>query len=234
VVEEITLPGLGGRKMPRSAIDTAVSIVLVVNSLAVAYGYYQLRRISDAFLWSVSPGLAAISAARAASHDRASPGTVHLFHSFSCSGSRTSAPVIDSVRQELGDTVRWRIHYVSLGPRRDPIGYRGALLAACVGDESAYGLFTALTDATVLTMDQLDAAALAIGLTPDSMAACLRSRDARQRVWQVSLDAHTFGVMSTPTIHSNGLSLSGPFSLGPLREFVASTAETGAWHLTFP
>jgi protein-disulfide isomerase len=216
-----------GPQKRSSATDAALVSVLLINSLAVAYGFYQLRLISDTFQWSVAPALAVTAANRLEASTSPSQPTADIFWSFSCPACRASAPAIDSVKTEFGAEVRWRFHFITLGPRLDPLGYRAALLAACRGEDLANALFMTLRDGREMSQLDLDAAAEANGVGPEELAACDRSREAQRKVWQDAFDAHAQGIVATPTVRVNGIGIQAPIKAEPLREFIASFMRSG-------
>lgn len=79
-----------GPQKRSSATDAALVSVLLINSLAVAYGFYQLRLISDTFQWSVAPALAVTAANRLEASTSPSQPTADIFWSFSCPACQRS------------------------------------------------------------------------------------------------------------------------------------------------
>jgi protein-disulfide isomerase len=199
-----------------------LSVVILVNSIAIAYAFQRLSEVSDTIRWVLAPAAAAV-AARPSIGLGEPVGTlsVELFSDFSCVHCRASAPAVDSARHNFGDKVNWRYRHVSRGPRLDSVGFRAALIATCLpADEGVWPLYGLLSEKVEWSHAALDIAVAQLALDPSELERCVRSADAAHRIWIDVFYAAGRGVEATPTIVVRGARIEGRLTFAALVEFL--------------
>lgn len=178
-----------------------LAAVIFLNSLSIAFAYSQVSHLRGELRWMAlvtAPRALTTSGERApASPDRI---TIDLYSDFSCRFCRKSVPVVDSVRQQFGDRVRWVFHPTPLSPERDPLGFNAALTAVCLGDgDSFWRFYSAIRDTAWNERIFLDAKR-ASGVSAASLADCVGSPAVEDVVWRALFDAGRRRVLRSPTI----------------------------------
>ena len=196
-------PEPGGAPPPgarTNLIHVATFVLVLLNSLALAYGYRMLDRAAYALSW-----IAGTAVAYQAQPDPVDlRPTVDVYYSFSCEACRSSAAALAAAAAEYTDRVRFRYHFISTGPERDPLGFRAAKLASCAPDISSdliLGLAEELSENTLARVQR------ELNIPADGLSDCMRSPGSAAKVWQESLIAKARGVNGTPTLHIAGMSL---------------------------
>jgi hypothetical protein len=212
-----------GRAGRAAAFRGALVFVVLLNSVAVAYGFRQLHDLAAAYNWIAAPALAELAGYYARADPTRQAGVVvDVYHSFSCAACRSSAPAVDSARTQFGDSVIWRVHFISRGPVRDPVGFRAATLAVCLGEHGGQKLFTSLTSSFPLTDGELAAAVRGLDVPANVVVECASSPTATQEVWRASFRATAMGVVATPKISVNGITVSGQVRAEALSDLIES------------
>lgn len=197
---------------------------VLICAAAIGVLAYRLEALRDTVNWSVlvaSPrNVRAQSQNPPGNENRPSRAlvSIDLFNDFACRYCRASAAVVDSVRNEFGDSVAWNYRYLPRTPLENPVSYRAALVAYCAAQQGKlWQFYRLLSDTAALNDRQVDAAIRRSGMDPDSLDACEGSQPAADAVWRDLFAAASNGIEETPTVIVDGLRISSQVAGTPLR-----------------
>ena len=204
-----------GRRLPRSgwtpireSIEQGqtwalrlVVVALLANAVATAYGFRQLRHLSDLIRWEVIPGV--IYAPRESPSEPGRAGvTVEFWSDYTCPQCVASVPAIERLRRRFErEPVQWVYRFLPRWSPSDHSAFRLAALGYCT--DNPWGLLNEVAEKGA-------GAPLARATpSPTLFPGCLESDSVRSHLWQSRLEAARRGISGTPTIFVNGIRLQG-------------------------
>lgn len=208
----------------------AIGVVLL-NSLAVVYGFRELGQLAQSVRWLMAPPLA--TAATSLPPSKAPTNrpkvVVDLYSDFGCTFCRESSPAIDSIRREFGDKVFWRYRYLASPIRSDPLSFDAALAGVCTAkDGGPWQLYAAIRPDLPWTRATLDRAIAQLQAGVPDLQKCMASNEAADKVWSDVFEAAARGVRSTPTLYVNGKLISAQITAPPLRLLIQDALDRAA------
>jgi protein-disulfide isomerase len=174
---------------------------VLLNAAATAFGFLQLRRLSDTLEWVVAPAIASGASDRARQGDPA-PGTleVEFFSDYACRFCRAVAPSLDTARAHFGSKVAWRYRFLPRSPREDPLGFRASLAGVCASRErDTWALYRAIAAEAEWSRDAFENALASLALNREGLENCMKSRTAKEILWADKYEAAALGIGETPT-----------------------------------
>lgn len=212
-----------------SIIAAVLTLVVLINSAAVAYGFYTVHSLGEQLRWIsiVTTPLRATASEDSVAETFPPPASdqvrVEVFSDFACAHCRASASAIDSVRQRYGQRLNWRYRYVTRAPQADPLSFYTAKVGVCTeSDGGPWDLYNALGHMGAWSKDSVEVAVEMVETDSDRLRSCVESDATEQRVWSDLFKASARGVSSTPTLFVNGVKVEGRISVRPLVQLIES------------
>ena len=202
-----------------------VAIAILLNSVAVAYGFRQLTRVSEAIKWVVAPTIArqVAQVVEDSSNAASSPVLVELFSDFDCSFCRRSAAAVDAARMHFGNSVEWRYRFAARSPTVSGLSFHAALVGVCTSsDDGPWRLYHAVGEAGEWSERAFEEVVKALGTDPKLLLDCTLSDATISRVWSDIFEGAARGVKVTPTIIVNQTRVEGELSAESLIELIES------------
>lgn len=208
-----------------------MAVVLLFNSLIVAYGFWQLDRFGDRFTAAVLMTVpSAVSSELALAAEGPASGqrpSVVFYSDLSCEFCRRSSEVMDSLRMHFGERVEWTYHPLPQPPHIAPASFKSAALLLCSDDRDAGWLAlqeaaNTPKEASAGLEDLVRTVLIDEGVSARELDRCADSQGAEVRTWNAMFAASRRGVTGVPTTMVDGMLVKGQVEYEVMRDLIES------------